>query len=147
MGTPETRHHAEDHYRDHSGKSQGSITEEKNAITCSLYEAKAPAVWKLSKEKIAAHKQELNNVCHLRPILPPSDISYVQTQYGEALLGSVLYYQLARSMDTFRKQVLHAKERGERLKQAAEKKQEFFSKENQPSESSPLWCEETIKKY
>ena len=49
-----------------------------------------------------------------------SDIPYVQTQYGEALLGSVLSYQLASSMDTLRKQVLQAKERGGWLKRAAD---------------------------
>ena len=41
-----------------------------------------------------------------------SDIAYVQTQYGEAPLGSVLSYQLVGSMDTFRELVIQTKERG-----------------------------------
>ena len=54
-----------------------------------------------------------------------SDIVYVQTQYGEASLGRVLSYQLAGSMDTFRELVIQTKKRGERLKRAAAKKEEF----------------------
>ena len=49
-------------------------------------------------------------------------------------------------MDTLRKLVLQAKEKGNWSKQAAEKKQEFLSKENPPSFSSSCqWCEETVK--
>ena len=69
----------------------------KTAITCSLYEARGPAAQKLSKEVIATHKQKLNDDYCLGLMLPSStiDIAYVQMQYGEVPLGSVLSYQLA----------------------------------------------------
>ena len=53
-----------------------------------------------------------------------SGIAYVQTQYGEAPLGSVLSYH----MNTFREVGMQTKERGEHLEQAAAKKEEFLSK-------------------
>lgn len=128
-------------------KAKDPSERKKSAITCSLYEARGPATRKLSKESIAEHKQGLSDVCRLRPMLPSgtSDIPYVETQYGEAPLGSVLSYQLAGSMDTFREQVLQAKERGDRLIRAAAKKQEFLSQVKQPS--SHQWSEETVEKY
>ena len=98
-------------------KAKDPSQRKKSAITCSLYEARGPAARKLSKESIGAHKEELKDDCRMRPMLPSStsDLPYVQTQYGEALLSSVLSCQLAGSMDTFKEQVLHAKERGDRL--------------------------------
>ena len=98
-------------------KAKDPSQRKKSTITCSLYEARGAAAQKLSKESIGAHKEELKDDCRMRPMLPSStsDLPYVQTQYGEALLGSVLSYQLAGSRDTFREQVLHAKEREDRL--------------------------------
>ena len=94
-------------------KAKDPLQRKKSAITCSLYEARRPATRKLSKDNIGAHKED----CRMRPMLPSStsDLPYVQTQYGEALLGSVLSHQLVGSMDTSREQVLHAKRRGDRL--------------------------------
>ena len=99
----------------------------KTAISCSLYETRGPAAQKLSKEVIATHKHKLNDDCCLRPMLPSStsDIAYVQTQYGEAPLGSVLSYQLAGSMDTFRELGIQTKGRGERLKEQLQRRRNF----------------------
>ena len=100
--------------RPKSENNIGRLRRPKNAIICSLYEARGSAAQMLSKESIGAHKDELKDDCRMRPLLSSStsDLPYVQTQYGEALLGSVLSYQCAGSMDTFKEQVLHAKERG-----------------------------------
>ena len=73
-------------------KAKDLSVRKKTAISCSLYEARGPAAQKLIKEVIATHKQELKDDCCLQPMLPSStsDVAYVQTQYGEAPLGSVL---------------------------------------------------------
>ena len=69
MGAPETRCYTKHHYENNGKEGEGFISKEENGNILQPLRSKGTAAQKLTKEVIAAHKQELNDDCCLRPML------------------------------------------------------------------------------